>query len=139
MGREPYSGFETLVADWLEAVMQAEGITPGTRECHDARPHRHRVDWFYPEALPRPFALEVTSIVAAVDRSGGSAMALGRRLTALAEEEGLGAWIVSLRTDRDVGTIAPEVAKILRDAQPSGSGSSRAADSSDLASTRATT
>lgn len=118
MGRDPCSGFEELVADRLEAVMPAEGIMPGARECHDAQPNRHRVDWIYPDARPGPFALEVTSIVAAVDRGGGKAiMALGERLTALAEEEKLGAWIVALRTDRPVGPMEPEIAKILRDAQ----------------------
>jgi hypothetical protein len=118
VARDPCSGFETWVADRLEAVMPAEGITPGARECHDAQPGRHRVDWIYPDASPRPFALEVTSIVAAIDRAGGKAiMALGERLTALAEEEELGAWIVALHTDRDVRAMEPEVAKILRDAQ----------------------
>jgi hypothetical protein len=74
---------------------------------------------YYPEARSRPFALEVTSIVAVVDRGGGLAiMRLGERLTALAEEEELGAWIVALRTDRHVRAMEPEVAKILRDAKP---------------------
>ena len=119
MGREPCSGFETMVADRLERVMPPEGITPGARECHDAQLGRHRVDWIYPDALPRPFALEVTSIVAAVDRRGDSAIVkLGKRLTALAEQEELGAWVVALRTDHHVGTMEPEVAKILRDASP---------------------
>lgn len=118
MGREPCSGFETMVADRLELVMPAEGITPGPRECHDAQPGRHRVDWIYSEARPRPFALEVTSIVAAVDRAGTSEILdLGERLTAYAEEEELGAWIVALRTDGDVRLIEPEVREILRDAQ----------------------
>jgi hypothetical protein len=118
VGREPCSGYEVLVADRLETVMLAEGISPGERECHDAQPGRRRVDWIYPAARPRPFALEVTSIVAAVDRSGDSAiMKLGERLTRLAEGEGLGAWIVSLRTDRPVRAMEDEVAKILRDAQ----------------------
>jgi hypothetical protein len=99
--------------------MPAEGISPGPRDCHDVQPGRRRVDWIYPNARPRPFALEVTSTVAAVDRSGGdAAIRLGRRLTALAEAEGLGAWILLLRTDRDVRTMEPVVAKILRDAQP---------------------
>jgi len=107
-----------MVADRLEAVMPAEGITPGSRECHDAQPDRHRVDWIYPAARPRAIALEVTSIVAAVDRRGDSAiMALGKRLTALAVEEGLGAWIVALRTDRPVKAMESEIIQILRDAQ----------------------
>jgi hypothetical protein len=119
MGREPCSGFETTVADRIEAVMPEVGITPGARECHDALPDRHRVDWIYQDARPRPFALEVTSIVAAVDRRGDSAiMALGRRLTALAEEEELGAWIIALQNDRSVRAMEPDVVKILRDAQP---------------------
>jgi hypothetical protein len=44
-------------------------------------------------------------------------MALGERLTELAEREKLGAWIVALRTDRHVRAMEPEIAKILRDAQ----------------------
>lgn len=92
MAHEPCSGFEPVVADRLEEVMPAEGITPGARECHDARPGRHRVDWIYPDARPRPFALEVTSIVAPVDKKAtGAATSLGRRLSETAEAEKLGA------------------------------------------------
>lgn len=108
-----------MVADRIEAVMPAEGITPGARECHDAQRDHERVDWIYPDARPRSFALEVTSIVAEVDWSGDAeARKLGRRLTALAQTEELGAWLVIVETDRDVRKMGPKVEEVLRQARP---------------------
>ena len=99
--------------------MPAEGITPGTRECHDAQKGRRHVDWVYPEARPRPFALEVTSIVAAVDKKGESAAeTISQRLTTRADAEELGAWLVMVDSACDLRVAEPEIAKILRDALP---------------------
>ena len=65
--RGPCSGVEPEVADRVESVMPAQGITPGARVCHDAQTDEHlRVDFVYPDARPRPLALEVTAIVASV-------------------------------------------------------------------------
>jgi len=119
MSREPCSGVEPLVADRVEAVMPAEGIEPGPRECHDAQPDRLRVDFIYAEARPRSIALEITGIwdgwhlggVTAADR-------LTNRLSKLAEREELGAWLVAVRTDARLKGLEPEIANVIRDAQP---------------------
>jgi len=96
-----------------------EGISPGSRECHDARPGRCRVDFVYANATPRPIALEVSAIVAGDDLAGvGAADDLSRRLSKVAEEEELGAWLVSVRTDRSLRNLEPEILKVIRDAQP---------------------
>ena len=120
MGREPCSDLEPIVADRLEAIMPAEGITPGARECHDAQPGQHRVDWVYPDAGPMPIALEVTSLVAAVDKKGTAAAAtLSRSLSIRAEAEELGGWIVAVNAERDLRSLEREIAKILQDATKS--------------------
>jgi hypothetical protein len=99
--------------------MPAEGITPGTRVCHDAQAGHLRVDFVYPDARPRPLALEVTAIVAAEDESGSrAAIALGERLTATAEDEGLGAWLVAVQMNLGIRRLGPEIMKVIRDAQP---------------------
>lgn len=117
--RKPCSGFEPEVADRIEAVMPAEGITPGDRECHDAQKDRLRVDFVYPDARPCSLALEVTAIVAPEDLAGTPAsVALSERLSKTAEAEGLGSWMVTARLDRDFRRLEPEIAKVLRDAQP---------------------
>jgi hypothetical protein len=119
MTKEPCSGFEPLVADRVEEVMPAEGILPGSRECHDAQPGRRHVDWVYPDAHPRPLALEVTSIVAPADIKGShAALALEARLTEAAKSEELGAWIVNVRNDADLRRLEREIVKVLHDAQP---------------------
>lgn len=119
MARRHCSGFEPFVADRIEVVMPMDEITSGRRECHDAQPGRRRVDWIYPDARPRQIALEVTSIVAPVDKRGERAAdALGLRLSEVAEAEELGAWLVIVRSDRDLRRAAADIAKILRDAQP---------------------
>jgi hypothetical protein len=120
MGREPCSGVEPTVADRVESLMPAEGISYGRRDCHDAQPGRLRVDFVYPEAQPRPIALEVTAIVAGEDEAGArSADDLSQRLTRIAEDERLGAWLVTVRTDSSrLRTLEPEIVKVLRDAQP---------------------
>lgn len=115
----PCSGFEPEVADRVEAVMPTEGITPGTRVCHDAQPGHLRVDFVYSRAQPRPLALEVTAIVAPEDESGTEAAnAMERRLTETAEEEGLGAWFVAVEMNRDMRLLEPEILKIIRNPQP---------------------
>jgi hypothetical protein len=99
--------------------MPAEGITPGIRECHDAQKGHLRVDFVYPDARPRPLALEVTGIVASQDESGArEAQRLSDRLTRVAEAEGLGGWVVSVEIDSDFRRVEPEILKVLRDAQP---------------------
>jgi hypothetical protein len=99
--------------------MPAEGITPGTRVCHDAQKGHLRVDFVYPDARPRPLALEVTAIVASQDESGARASdTLSKRLTRVAEAEGLGAWMVAVEIDRDFRRLEPEILKVIRDAQP---------------------
>jgi hypothetical protein len=115
----PCSGVEPEVADRVEAVMPAEGITPGTRVCHDAQKGHLRVDFVYPDAQPRPLALEVTAIVASQDESGSRASdPLSERLTRVAEAEGLGAWMISVEIDRDFRRLEPEILKVIRCAQP---------------------
>jgi hypothetical protein len=106
--------------------MPAEGITPGTRVCHDAQKSHLRVDFVYPDARPRPLALEVTAIVASRDESGARASdALSKRLTRVAEAQGLGAWMVAVETERDFRRLEPEILKVIRDASRSASGSWR--------------
>lgn len=118
MGREPCSGYEPIVADRLEPIMPSEGITPGRRECHDAQPGRRHVDYVYPDARPRPLALEVTSIVAEVElKAEGASSTLGGGLTEIAEAEHLGAWLVNIDAEHRFRDMEPEIAKIIRDAQ----------------------
>jgi hypothetical protein len=117
--RGPCSGNEPEVADRIEPVMPLEGIKPGARVCHDGQEGYLRVDYVYPDAQPRPLALEVTAIVAPEDESGSrAAIALGGRLTETAEAEGLGAWLVAVQMDRDMRRLGPEILKVIRDAQP---------------------
>lgn len=86
VAREPCSGVEQAVADRVEEIMPAEGITPGPRECHDAQPGRLRVDFVYARARPRPIAMEVTMLTLGWHRAGvKEADRLTGRLTALAE------------------------------------------------------
>jgi hypothetical protein len=70
MANEPCSGIEPLVADRVEAVMPAEGIQPGPRECHDAAKGKLQVDYLYPEARPQAIALEITGIWDGGHRAG---------------------------------------------------------------------
>jgi hypothetical protein len=99
--------------------MPAVGITPGDRECHDAQKGHLRVDFVYPGGLPRPFALEITAIVASEELKGTRAsMLLAERLSKIAEEEGLGGWFVVVRTDRDMRLLEQEIIEIIRKAQP---------------------
>lgn len=115
----PCSGIESEVADRVEAVMPAEGITPGERVCHDAQKGRLHVDWVYPDARPRPLALEVTAIVASGDEAGSrESVSLSERLTEAAEADGLGSWLVAVQIDRDFRLLEPEILDIIRQAQP---------------------
>lgn len=99
--------------------MPAEGIEPGRRECHDSQRGRLKVDFVYPEARPRPLALEVTGLTAGEDIAGARvADRLTLRLTEIAEREKLGAWLVTVRTDRRLLPLEKEIVKVLRDAQP---------------------
>jgi len=119
MSREPCSGIEPLVADRVEAVMPAEGIAPGRRECHDAQPGRCRVDFVYPGAIPNRIALEITGIWDGRHRAGVRfADGLTERLSEIAEREGLGGWLVAVQTGLDLRALEPEIAKVIRDAQP---------------------
>ena len=73
----------------------------------------------YPDALPRPLALEVTAIVASQDEAGSrESVALSERLTKAAEVESLGEWLVAVRLDADYRMLEPEILTILRQAQP---------------------
>lgn len=115
----PCSGIEPEVADRVESVMPAEGITPGARVCHDAQKNHLHVDFVYPDARPRPLALEVTAIVSPEDMKGTRAsIELSERLSRTAGAEKLGAWLVTARLDRDFRRLEPEIVKVLRDAQP---------------------
>jgi hypothetical protein len=116
--RQPCSGIEQAVADRVERVMPAEGITPGPRECHDAQPGRLRVDFVYSQAHARPIAMEVTMLTLGWHRAGvKEADRLIGRLSTLAEREEPGAWLVTVRTDSSLKSLEPEIAKVLRDAQ----------------------
>jgi hypothetical protein len=116
----PCSGAEPLVAERVQAVMPNEGIIPGLRECHDAQPGRFRVDFVYPDAVPRAIALEVTMLTLGEHRAGvRTADALTGRLSKIAEREGLGAWLVTVRTiGTNLRALETEIIKVLRDAQP---------------------
>lgn len=117
--KQPCSGVEPVVAERVEAVMPSEGITPGHRECHDAQPGHLRVDFVYPDAAPRPIALEITMLTLGEHRAGVSAAeALAIRLSEVAERERLGAWLVTVRTiDTNLRALEAEIIKVLRDAQ----------------------
>jgi hypothetical protein len=119
MRRGPCTGVEPLVADRVEQVMLAEGIAPGTRECHDAQPGRLRVDYVYPIARPRPIALEVTMLTLDWHRAGvHQADLLIERLSRAAETENLGAWLVTVRTNASrVMSLEPEILAVLEAAQ----------------------
>lgn len=99
--------------------MPAEGIEPGSRECHDAQKGRLLVDFVYPDARPRPIALEVTSIVDDAFLAGAKATdaAIGR-LTALAEKEKWGSWLVVVVAIERVKRLEPIIADVIRDALP---------------------
>jgi hypothetical protein len=118
VSRAPCSGVEQVVADRVEAVMPAEGITPGERVCHDAQKGRLDVDWVYPDALPRPLALEVTAIVASEDEAGSrESESLSERLTEVAEAENLGSWLVAVQINRDFRLLQPVILDIIREKQ----------------------
>lgn len=118
MGRKPCSGVEPQVADKVEAIMPAEGIRPGRRECHDAQPQHLKIDFVYPEATPRLLVLEVTMLTLGWHRAGvKDADRLIDRLSTVSQRDGLGAWLVTVRTDRSLRALEPEIAKVLRDAQ----------------------
>lgn len=98
--------------------MPAEGITPGERVCYDARKGPIRVDWVYPDARPRPLALEVTAIVASEDEAGSrESVRLSERLTEAAEAEGLGSLVVAVQIDRDFRLLQREILDIIRKKQ----------------------
>ena len=99
--------------------MPAEGIEPGPRACHDAQKDRLRVDFVYADARPRPIALEVTAIVDDAFLAGTKATdaAIGR-LTALAEKEKWGAWLVAVVAVERIKELEPIIADVIRDAVP---------------------
>lgn len=104
---------ERHVAEQVEAALCAEGSDPGTRERHDARPGRLRVDYRYPDALP-PFVLEVTTIDDGAHRSGMSAAEkLTRRLSAIAERDKLGAWIVAVETTKRIDRLEDDILELI--------------------------
>jgi len=108
IAKQPCSGVEQAVADRVEDVMPAEGITPGPRECHDAQPGRLRVDFVYSQAQPKPMAMEVTMLTLGWHRAGvKEADRLIGRLSSLSEREGLGAWLVTVRTDSNLKALEP--------------------------------
>lgn len=114
---DPCFGDETTTADQIELLMVAEGIDPGDRECHDAQTSEHfRVDFVYPDARPRPIALEISSITAGGDKAGPKITdAMMRRLSEIAHEEDLGAWLVVVNTEKNLKELEPEILTILRD------------------------
>lgn len=114
---DPCSGNEATTADQIEPLMVAEGIEPGERECHDAQSREHfRVDFIYPNARPRPLALEISSITAGGDKAGPKITdAMMKRLSKVARAEGLGAWIVVVNTEKNLKELEPEILAILRD------------------------
>jgi hypothetical protein len=114
---DPCSGNEATTADQIEPLMVAEGIKPGERECHDAQSREHfRVDLIYPNAKPRPVALEISSITAGGDKAGPKITdAMMKRLSEVARAEGLWAWIVVVNTEKNLKELEPEILAILRD------------------------
>lgn len=99
--------------------MPTEGIEPGPRECHDGQKDHLRVDFVYPAAEPWPIAFEVTAVVDAAFLAGAKATdaAIGR-LTALAEKEKWGAWLVAVVAIEKVKELEPIIADVIRDAIP---------------------
>lgn len=97
--------------------MVAEGTVLGERQCHDAQSRKHfRVDFIYPNAKPRPVALEISSITAGGDKAGPKITdAMMRRLSEVAREEELGGWIVVVNTEKNLKELEPEILAILRD------------------------
>jgi hypothetical protein len=116
---EPRSGIEPLVADRVEAVMPAEGIQPGPRERHDAAKGMLLVDFLYPQARPQAIALEITGVWDGGHRAGvRTADRITQGLTETAEREHLGSWLVTVRTDKTLRDLEPEIIKVIAAAQP---------------------
>ena len=115
MANNDESPSEQLVAGQVEAAMRALGSELGQRERHDARPGMLRIDFRYPEARP-PVVLEVTTIDHAAHRSGTSAAdKLMRRLSAVAEREELGAWLVAVETTGSLRQLEGEILDVVRE------------------------
>lgn len=114
---DPCSGNETTTAEQIEPLMRTEGIEPGKRECHDARPGEFfRVDFVYPNAKPRPIALEISSVTAGGDKAGPKVTdGMMKRLSEIAHNEDLGAWLVVVNTEMNLKELEPEILNILRD------------------------
>jgi hypothetical protein len=110
---------EAPIADQVEAVMKAEGLHPGPRECHDAQPGREQVDFIYPEARPMPIALEVTSIPDD-DYLAGVRASIQRqeKLSRIAEQEQLGSWLVTVVAVKNLKAIEDDILKLIRRGYP---------------------
>lgn len=110
------SPLEALTAAIVERVLERdEGRHLGPRTVHDHNDGESwAVDLTYDHAVPR-VALELTSVQDdRFLRTSSAAEKLARRLTALAEREGLGGWDVILTEAATVRDVEPVLTELIR-------------------------
>ncbi len=107
---------EVAIAETVENVLRRGGRDPGPRTRQDGkRDPLLTVDFTYAETSP-PIALEITGLYRGQDLAAERpAERLSERLTAVAEKEQLGCWLVAVLTDARMDRLDVEVLPILRE------------------------
>jgi hypothetical protein len=107
---------ELMVAGIVEALLKQQGNEPGTRTPQDGKNDPSlTVDFTYDDQAPG-LALEVTGLYRGEDLAAQRpADELAERLSSLSESEGLGCWLVTVRTEAQIKDLYDPVVQIMRE------------------------
>ena len=115
MGALPDLDHEDFVLGRFEKLARRFGADLGTPVRHDARNERLRVDFVYPDARPKPLAVELTRLTNEAWRRGSVAVVeLARELHLVAERERLGHWTLYVAHPIEVRDHRDELHQALR-------------------------
>ncbi|HJQ76607.1 MAG TPA: hypothetical protein VJ948_05005 [Acidimicrobiia bacterium] len=106
---------EAYVLSRFESLAHGVGAHLGSPVRHDASRDRLRVDFVYPEAKPKPVAVELTRLTNEEWRRGGAAVVeLARELHLVAEREERGHWTLHVAHPIDVRDHRDQLHEALR-------------------------
>ena len=115
MGAMPHLDHEDYVLGRFEELASRFGADLGAPVRHDARNERLRVDFVYPDARPKPLAVELTRLTNDEWRRGSVAVVeLARELHLVAENEQLGHWTLHVAHPIEVRDHRDELHKALQ-------------------------
>lgn len=115
MGAMPDLDHEDYVLGRFEELARGFGADLGEPVRHDARNERLRIDFVYPDARPKPLAVELTRLTNEAWRRGRVAVVeLARESHLLAEKEQLGHWTLHVAHPIEVRDHRDALHKALR-------------------------